>query len=112
MHDSSSPPPLALGATSLVLSMIATMLVFLPVLSIPIAGCAAITAVGGIATAGWRAREQFNWSLMGLALSLLILGVGVAINFAPRDEQPRPLVPELWQEPAAAPFIAPPAASR
>ena len=104
-----SVPPIALGLASVVLATISVLLFFLPVLALPIATCGLVLAIVAAVSTIWRQDESLRWALTGLCGSLAAIGMGLAINFAPVGEEPRPDVPPLWQLPPAAPFVAPPA---
>ncbi len=104
-----SIPPVGLGPTSVVLGTIGLLLFFLPVLGVPIAVCGLTLATVGAISTLWRPNESLRWILAGFFCSLASLGVGLAINYAPVGEEPRPDVPPLWQQSPVAPFVPPPA---
>ena len=94
---------------SLVLGTIAWLLFFLPVLAVPIAVCGITLGLIAAVSAFWRSSESLRWALTGICCSVAALGVGLAINFAPLGEEPRPDVPQLWQQPSSPLFVSPPA---
>jgi hypothetical protein len=103
-----SPVP-ALGMTSLVLGVIALLLAFLPVLGIPLAGFGALLGVFGLLAGVVGATGSLRWTLAGLAISLLALGVNYAVHFAPQGYMARPTPPPIWRSPQDRPYVPPPA---
>ena len=102
-------PMLSFSMTSLVLGFLSTLVFFMPVLGIPIALSGVVCGVVGICFA-WRSREySMRWGLGGLGLSLLALGMLLALYYAPEGYLMRVRMPHRWQPPADRPYVAPPA---
>ena len=105
-------PPMALGVTSLVLGVIASLLFFLPILGIPLSVCAVLIGVIGLIASAARPKVFLRWSLIGLAASCLALAINLAIVYAPvgylRDQN----VPRPWQSVPDRPSAPPPARQR
>jgi phosphate/sulfate permease len=102
-------PPLGLGMTSLVLATVGLMLAFIPILGVPISSFALLFSILGFAAAIFLARETLRWSVAGLCLSALALGVNVAMFYAPAGYLPSRDVPRSWQPVSSRPYVAPPA---
>jgi len=98
-----------LGMSALVLGYAGILLFFMPVLGIPISICGLAAASAGLVLAVAGGRGSLRWSLGGLALCLLALGVNVAIYYAPEGYRPPPNEPPRWQPVPGRPYIAPPA---
>jgi hypothetical protein len=71
-----------MGMTSAVLGTIGLMLFFLPILGLPISVCGLAAGflglIGALATHG-----RLRWSVVGIAMSIMALGINVAILYAP-----------------------------
>lgn len=101
-------PLLALGMASLVLGIIALVLGFLPVLGVPLSAFGLVFGLVGLVAALVAPGTSLRWSVAGLTVSILALGVNLAINKAPDSSLPERPAP-LWQEVPDRPFVAPPA---
>jgi hypothetical protein len=99
---------IGLGMTSLVLGTIGLFLFFLPVLGVPLS--AAGLALGLIAAlvAVTTGQSSLRWSVAGVAMAGLALGVNVAVATAPEGyltgRRPR----EDWRPPPGGPRPPPP----
>ena len=82
---------LGLGMASLVLGFIGMLLFFLPILGIPIAALGLAIGIVGLILALFSTWSSLRWSLGGIALCCLTLGVDLAIWFAPEGYIPRSL---------------------
>ena len=100
---------LGLGMASLVLGFIGLLLFFLPILGIPIAVVGLAIGIVGFVVALFSSWSSLRWSLGGIALCCLTLGVDLAIWFAPEGYIPRRSVPRMWQSVPHKPFVPPPA---
>jgi hypothetical protein len=102
-------PMLSFSMTSLVLGFLSTLVFFMPVLGIPIALSGIVCGIIGICFA-LRSREySMRWGLAGLGLSLLALGMLLALYYAPEGYLMRHRMPRRWEPPADRPYVAPPA---
>ena|SRR5581483_8176057 len=102
-------PRVAFGMVSLVLGTIGLLLFLLPVLGIPLGVCGLLFGVAGVAAAGLGAKARLRWSIAGIVVSLVTIGVGVALAAAPIGFGPSYAVPRLWQMPPDRPQVPPPA---
>jgi hypothetical protein len=103
------PPRVGLGITSLVLGMIALLLFFLPVLGIPLSALGMFLGVVGVAVALGGGGVSLRWSVLGLGLCGMALGINFAIAYAPSGEVEHRDVPRLWQGVYDRPRVPPPA---
>ena len=78
------PPRLAFGVSSFVLGMIGFMLFFLPILGAPISVVGLFAGLAGCLVAGATSRGSLRWSVGGVVLCLMALGINVAVAYAPR----------------------------
>ncbi len=104
----SRAPLMAFGMTSLVLGFLALLLFFLPILTIPIAVCGLACGIAGLGFALAAPGYSLRWALGGTALSLVALGVGFAVLYAPEGYHLQLRQPTPWQPPRDRPFVAPP----
>jgi len=83
----SSDPPAGMGLTSLILGSVGLLLFFMPVLGIPlgVAGLAFGATGLVLATLGW---SSLRWAVAGIVISVIALGIGVAIVSAPSGSLP------------------------
>jgi len=102
------PPPLAFGVASFVLGMVGFMLFFLPILGAPISVLGLTGGIVGCFLAGATARGSLRWSVAGVVLSCLALGINVAIAYAPRGYPQPPPGPANRSVPDR-PYVPPPA---
>jgi hypothetical protein len=104
------PPRLAFGVTSFVLGMIGFMLFFLPILGAPISVIGMAAGIAGCLLAGATSRGSMRWSVGGIVLCCLALGINVAVAFAPRFSAP-PTGPPAVTVPDR-PYVSPPSLER
>jgi hypothetical protein len=101
--------PPALGMTSLVLGHIALILAALPILGVPLAGIGLFFGVAGLLLSPFWSATSLRWSLAGLAVCAIGLGVTMALYRAPSGYLPGGSAPKLWQSVPDRPFVPPPA---
>jgi len=101
------PPRLAFGVSSFVLGMIGFLLFFLPILGAPISVVGLFAGLAGCLVAGATSRGSMRWSVGGVVLCLLALGINVAVAYAPRFATP-PTGPPSMSVPDS-PYVPPPA---
>ena len=99
--------PLAFGVASFVLGMIGFMLFFLPILGAPISVIGLSAGIVGCLIAGATSRGSLRWSVAGLVLCCLALGINVGVAYAPRGFSP-PTGPPTESVPDR-PDVSPPA---
>jgi hypothetical protein len=102
-------PPVSFGLSSVVLAAISLAMFFLPVIAIPVAGCAILAALLGLfgALVGWS--QSVRLCVAGLLLGGFDLGTITAMNAATDGYfTPRSVFPVL-QPTSRRPFVAPPA---
>ena len=85
-------PPGSCGLTSVVLGVIALMVFFMPVLSIPISMAGVLFGIAGLSLAAHR-RSNLLWSVVGVALCCLALAVGAGIQTFTATYQPPASIP-------------------
>src|SRR5262249_11034297 len=101
---------LGFGMTSLVLAYVAMILFFLPILGIPIGAIALVFGIVGLILSPYTSGPSVRWSVLGIGMSLLALGLNLLINFAPQGYLPnRRDVPTIWQPVPDRPYVPPPA---
>ena len=101
-------PEPALGMASFVLAVIAMLLVFLPILGIPLSVCGMVLGIAALITALVIGGSNLRWGLAGLAASSFALVVNLAVAYAPGPEVPNPAMPQVWQPTKDKAYIAPP----
>ncbi len=106
---STSHKPLpALGMSSLVLGTVALVLAVLPVLGIPVSACGLALGLAGLVAALFGGNASLRWSLAGLAVCSLALGIGLAIAYAPGNDRVGRGIPRPWPGVPDRPFVSPP----
>lgn len=96
-------PPLGWGRISLALGFIGLIVVFLPILAIPLAAAGLLTGLVGLGVAQWRS------SVAGSVVSCLALVLGGMIGHVPGSFAPsQTLPPTLTTNPPRV-SVAPPA---
>jgi hypothetical protein len=105
-------PLVAFGMTSLVLGVIAILLFFLPILGIPISAFGLCFGILGFFAALLARGARLRWSLGGIVISALALGINIAVAYAPEGYLADRNVPKLWQPVPDRPYVPPPAPSR
>jgi len=107
-HDTHDPP-LGLGLTSVVLGAVGLLLFFMPVLSIPLAAIGLAFGLASLALALLGGWASLRWSIAGVAICGLALGIGVAIAEAPAQHVPPSAIPLDTQPGPERPYVPPPA---
>lgn len=88
------------------------LLFFLPILGIPLAGTGLVIGLVALLTAVFGGRSSLRWAVLGTALCVLALVVGLAITLAPVNSGLQEAHPHAWQEPPKRVYVAPPADPR
>jgi hypothetical protein len=78
------------------------------VLGIPISACGLLFGILGSFVSLGTLGVRLRWSLAGLALSAVALGINIAIAYAPSGYQHEREVPKAWQPPPGRPYVPPP----
>ena len=103
-------PPTGIGLASTILGAVGLLLFVLPVLSIPLSALGLIFGVVGAILAiigGWA---SLRWSVAGIALSSLTLGLCISISQTAGGYLSHPPPPSAtWQQPTDRPYVPPPA---
>jgi hypothetical protein len=105
----SNDAPVGVAAASVAIGAVAVLLLFLPILSIPLGGLGVLFALAGIA---WSLRgdtRSLRWSIAGLVVAGAALCMGIAIDRAPADHPRTPSIPLHLRHTHAQPYVAPPA---
>ena len=92
-HSSSSNPPPGLGLSSVILGAVGILLFFLPVLSIPVGAVGLAFGIFGFLLGILGNWTSLRWSLVGIVVSGLAVGLGVLIALAPSGYLPSPKRP-------------------
>src|SRR5579885_3443300 len=71
-------PPIAFGLVSILLGTTSLLLFFLPILGIPLAVLALLSGLVGLVLALFTRLGGLRWSLAGLAVSGVALGINLA----------------------------------
>lgn len=87
--------------------MIGFLLFFLPILGVPISVVGLFAGLAGCLVAGATSRGSMRWSVGGVVLCLLALGINVAVAYAPCFATP-PTGPPSMSVPDS-PYVPPPA---
>ena len=107
-YPSSYSPPIGFGLSAVTLGAISLLLFFLPILSLPISGAAAIFGVIGVWAALRGGREKLRLSVAGLLLRCA-QGIVWGIAIAPSGYfMPRPVFPDRPSI-QGRPYVSPPA---
>lgn len=99
---------LGLGMTSLALGTIALLLVFLPILGIPISAFGLVFGVIALGATILRGGAMLRWSVAGIGLSAVALVLNVAIASGPSGYFTGWDAPWSWQTVPGRPFVSPP----
>ena len=105
----SSEPPAGLGLTSVILGSVGILLFFLPVLGIPLGALGLAFGLIGLLAAIFGGWTSLRWSVVGVVVSGLALGIGVAIALPPAGVLPSPKGAPVWQSVPDQPYVPPPA---
>jgi hypothetical protein len=101
--------PLGIGLTAVILGSVGLVLFFLPILSIPLGGLGLAFGAVGLVLAVWGGWTSLRWSVVGVAVSAVALGISIAIAEAPAGYLPARTVPLDTQAVPDRPFVPPPA---
>src|SRR4051812_17566633 len=88
---------LGVGLVAAVLGTIGLFLFFLPILGLPISAFGLGFGISGVAMTYRRGGVALRWSLAGMVLSALALGINVALSYSPAGYLPSRDVPRSWQ---------------
>jgi len=105
----SSEPPVGIGLSSVILGSVGILLFFLPILGIPLGAVGLAFGVVGLLLALFGRRSDLRWSVVGIVVSGLALGAGIAIAQAPAGLLSNPKARAVWQSVAGQPYVPPPA---
>ena len=105
----SSDPPVGMGLTSVILGSVGALLFFLPVLGIPLGAVGLAFGIVGLLMAILGGWTSLRWSVAGIVVSGLALGIGIAIALAPAGFLPNPKGPPAEQSMPDRPYVPPPA---
>ena len=105
----SSGPPVGMGLTSVILGSVGALLFFLPILSIPLGAVGLAFGILGFLMAILGRWTSLRWSVVGIVVSGLALGIGVAIALAPYGYLQNPPPPPVWHNVPDRPYVPPPA---
>ena len=107
--SASSDPPVGMGLTSVILGSVGALLFFLPVLGIPLGAVGLVFGIVGLLMAILGGWTSLRWSVVGIVVSGLALGIGIAISLAPAGFLPNPKGPPVEQSVPDQPYVPPPA---
>jgi hypothetical protein len=102
-------PLVGLGMASMVLGVIALLLFFMPILGIPISVIGLAFGLIGLSVYFTGGGPSLRWSLAGILLCSLALGVNFALNYAPPGYIPGREAMPPWQPIYGRPYVPPPA---
>jgi hypothetical protein len=105
----SSDPPVGMGLTSVILGSVGTLLFFLPVLGIPLGAVGLVFGTAGLLAAMLGGWTSLRWSVVGIVVSGLAIGIGIAISLAPAGFLPNPKGPPVEQSVLNQLYVPPPA---
>ena len=71
--------------------------------------CGLLAGTADLAFAALGHRSSLRWALVGVVVSSVAVGTGLAIAFAPLGYEPSHAVPRPWQTPPDRPNVPPPA---
>jgi hypothetical protein len=104
-----SDPPVGTGLTSVLLGSVGVLLFFMPVLGIPLGAVGLAFGILGLLMAVCGGWTSLRWSVVGIVVSGLALGIGIAIALAPAGVLPNPKGPPVRQSMPDQPYVPPPA---
>jgi hypothetical protein len=97
-----------MGTAALVLGVIALLVFFLPPLGIPIGGFGLLLGIAGFIAALISPSLNIRWSVAGIFVCVMALGVNYAISYAPPGEYPGHNPPATWNPVSDRPYVPPP----
>jgi hypothetical protein len=97
-----------MGTAALVLGVIGLILFILPPLGIPISLFGLLLGIAGFVAALRFPSLNIRWSIAGIFVCVLALGVNYAIAYAPPGEYPGHNPPATWNPVSDRPFVPPP----
>jgi hypothetical protein len=101
-------PPVAFCFASIALATVGIMLFFLPILGIPLSVIGILAGLIALVRALAAHDESLRWSVAGVFVGIVALGINVALIWAPREERRPPIGPNTEQVPDT-PYVPPPA---
>ena len=92
----------------MILGSVGVLLFFMPVLGIPLGAVGLAFGIVGLLMAilGWT---SLRWAVVGIVVSGLALGIGIAIALAPAGFLPNPKGPPVEQSVPDRHYVPPPA---
>ncbi len=102
-------PPIELGMTSLVLGFTGLLLFFLPILGLPLSAAGGLFAIIGTGIALAGGPMSLRWSVFGILLCAIAIGVNVLMTYPEAGKLPERAVPQSWQQVPDRPWVSPPA---
>ena len=82
-EERAADPPAGMGLTSVILGSVGALLFFLPILGIPLGAAGLAFGIAGLLMAILGRWTSLRWSVAGIAVSAIALGIGVLIALAP-----------------------------
>ncbi len=105
----SSDPPAGMGLTSVILGSVGVLLFFMPVLGIPLGAVGLAFGIVGLLMAILGGWTGLRWSVAGVVVCGLALGIGIAIALAPAGLLRSANGPPVEQSVPDRPYVPPPA---
>src|ERR1700735_4233498 len=94
-------PIVEVGLAATTIGSVAAVLILLPILSIPLSVCGLACGILGV-IAAWNGYPiSLRIAVAGTVLCVVVLSVGLLVDFAPRDAHPGRPSPRLWQQPSS-----------
>jgi len=92
-----------------VLGIISLLLAFLPILGVPLGAIGLAFGILGVSMAFFSPSANLRWSLAGVAVCGLALGVNMALTLSPQGYIPERNAMPPWEPPRDRPSNPPPA---
>ncbi len=108
-EERAADPPAGMGLTSVILGSVGALLFFLPILGIPLGAAGLAFGIAGLLMAILGRWTSLRWSVAGIAVSAIALGIGVLIALAPGGFLPNPKGPPIQQNAPTRLYVPPPA---